>query len=75
MIPTEQPSDPPAVNPSDRNAAADPTSGGEDEVVQVEEGETPVQGNEETAADLAREAFGDKNHDGEGDVPNVPFPG
>jgi len=75
MMPTDQPFDPAPGNPLDRDAAPDPNSGIEDEVAQGEEGEIPVQGNEETADDLALKAFGDKDHDGEGDVPSVPFPG
>lgn len=75
MNPTHQPSDPATGKPLDRDVAADPTSGTEDEVVQGKEGEIPVQGDEETAEDLARKAFGDKDHEGEGDVPNAPFPG
>ncbi|EMY34449.1 hypothetical protein D477_009510 [Arthrobacter crystallopoietes BAB-32] len=42
---------------------------------EVHEGRIPVQGNEKTADDLAMKAYGDSDHDGKPDVPNVPFPG
>jgi len=42
---------------------------------EIHEGRIPVQGNEKTANDLAMKAYGDSDHDGKPDVPNVPFPG
>jgi len=39
------------------------------------EGYVPVHGNEKTANKLAMRAYGDSDHDGKPDVPNVPFPG
>jgi hypothetical protein len=71
----ENPSGPGAGNPTERDVPADPTSGTEDRVVQEREGEIPVQGSGQTAEDLARRAFGDKDRDGDADVPNAPFPG
>ncbi|GLB68631.1 hypothetical protein [Arthrobacter mangrovi] len=42
---------------------------------EVHEGNIPVKGSEAKADELAKEAYGDKDADGEGDTPNVPFPG
>lgn len=41
----------------------------------VYEGVVPIQGDEELADELAMRAYGDKDHDGKPDVPNVQFPG
>ena len=39
------------------------------------EGYVPVHGDESKAERLAMRAYGDSDHDGRPDVPNVPFPG
>ncbi|GAA3678198.1 hypothetical protein GCM10023081_15600 [Arthrobacter ginkgonis] len=41
---------------------------------EVDEGVVPIRGDEKLADDLAMRAYGDKDHDGKPDVPNVPFP-
>lgn len=42
---------------------------------EVDEGVVPIRGDEKLADDLAMRAYGDKDHDGKPDVPNVQFPG
>lgn len=41
---------------------------------EVDEGVVPIRGDEKLADELAMKAYGDKDHDGKPDVPNVPFP-
>ncbi|MDN6298684.1 MAG: hypothetical protein L0J68_00105 [Micrococcaceae bacterium] len=38
-------------------------------------GSIPVHGDEDTADELAMEAYGDEDEDGNPDIPNAPFPG
>ncbi|GER22796.1 hypothetical protein NCCP1664_12930 [Zafaria cholistanensis] len=42
---------------------------------EVNEGVVPIRGDEKLADELAMKAYGDKDHDGKPDVPNVQFPG
>ncbi|EMY32475.1 hypothetical protein D477_019978 [Arthrobacter crystallopoietes BAB-32] len=58
-------------NPNEPNLADEATSGTDD----VQEDNIPVQGDEAEANELAKKAYGDKDRDGEGDVPHVSFPG
>lgn len=54
---------------SESIAAQEPDAG------EVDEDSIPVHGSEKKADDLAEEAYGDKDDDGNADVPNAPFPG
>ncbi|WP_336716070.1 hypothetical protein [Arthrobacter sp. USHLN218] len=68
------------MNPNEKlhpeHADEPDTSGaGTDRTDEVHEGNIPVKGSEAKADELAKEAYGDKDADGEGDTPNVPFPG
>jgi hypothetical protein len=53
------------------DTAGEGTSGTDE----IHEGHIPVKGSEAKADELAKKAYGDKDADGEGDTPNVPFPG
>ena len=59
--------------PGDREGEAQPAGAG-DHHDDVHEAHIPVHGDEKLADDLAKKAYGDKDHDGEADTPNVPFP-
>lgn len=57
--------------PDDLEGEAQPAGAGEND---VHEAHIPVHGDEKLADDLAKKAYGDKDHDGEADTPNAPFP-
>lgn len=59
-------------NPDALDDEAQPA--GANEADDVHEANIPVHGDEKLAEDLAKKAYGDKDHDGEGDTPNAPFP-
>ena len=59
--------------PDDREGEAQPAGAG-DHHDDVHEAHIPVHGDEKLAEDLAKKAYGDKDHDGEADTPNAPFP-
>lgn len=42
---------------------------------EVDADSIPVHGNEAEADEMAEEAYGDQDDDGNPDIPNVPFPG
>jgi hypothetical protein len=58
--------------PDDLEGEARPASAADHD--DVHEAHIPVHGDEKLAEDLAKKAYGDKDHDGEGDTPNAPFP-
>jgi hypothetical protein len=60
--------------PDDLEDEAQPAGAGDSDDNDVHEAHIPVHGDEKLADDLAKKAYGDKDHDGEGDAPNVPFP-
>ncbi len=48
---------------------------GVDGRTEIDSKSIPVHGDEETADELAMEAYGDEDDDGNPDIPSVPFPG
>jgi len=60
--------------PDDREGEAQPAGAGDNDRDDVHEAHIPVHGDEKLADDLAKKAYGDKDHDGEADTPNAPFP-
>ncbi|WP_372698853.1 hypothetical protein [Arthrobacter sp. JSM 101049] len=45
-----------------------------DDVTEIDAESIPVQGDEDVADDLAEKAYGDKDDDGNPDIPNAQFP-
>jgi hypothetical protein len=65
---------PRSEQPDDLEDAAQPAGAGDNDDNDVHEANIPVHGDEKLADDLAKKAYGDKDNDGEGDIPNAPFP-
>jgi hypothetical protein len=64
----------PRQQPDDLEGEGQPTGAGDNDDNDVHEAHIPVHGDEKLAEDLAKKAYGDKDHDGEADTPNAPFP-
>jgi hypothetical protein len=65
---------PPQEHPDDLKDEPQRTGAGDKDDNDVHEAHIPVHGDEKLADDLAKKAYGDKDHDGEADTPNAPFP-
>ena len=46
----------------------------DDAVTEIDPDSIPVEGDEDVADDLAEKAYGDKDDDGNPDIPNAQFP-
>ncbi|HXD27791.1 MAG TPA: hypothetical protein VN621_03430 [Arthrobacter sp.] len=60
--------------PLSEHVAAEDARPEDDDVTEIDADSIPVEGDEDVADDLAEKAYGDKDDDGNPDIPNAQFP-